>query len=225
MTRSPHALPVLRLAAVAIVSVAVLPLSGCLYAQIPSGQPTESVPSIEPEGTDEPTDEPSGGTTLTFAEGLELSDSAYIEWGDGFLADDAWKTVAPDDGNGGWTYGTADDTCTAEFWQGRITDVPVVEGDDSASSDAILGVLLQSSTADITAVATTSEFSYQVGGTGGVENRQVVGTDGDRTWMMSARAFTAVGVGLYVIVDCTGGAGAETTMDLVNDANAVVVTP
>jgi hypothetical protein len=202
-----------------------LPLSGCLFAQIPSGESTESRPSEDPGATDEPTEEPSGGTTLTFAEGLELSDSSYIEWGDGFLTDEAWKTTAPDDGNGGWTYGTVDDTCTAEFWQGRITDVPVVDGDDSASSDAILGVLLQSTTADITAVSTTGEFSYQVGGSGGVENRQVVGTDGDRTWMMAARAFTTVGVGVYVIVDCTGGAGAEATMELVNEANALVVTP
>lgn len=225
MTRSPQTLSSLRLAAAAIVAVAVLPLSGCLYAQIPSGQPTENAPSSEPEETDAPTDEPVDGTTLTFAEGLELESSAYIEWGDGFLADDAWKTVSPDDGNGGWTYGTVDGTCTAEFWQGRISDVEVVEGDDSASSDAILGVLLQSTTEEITAVATTSEFSYQIGGNGGVENRQLVGTDGDRTWTMAARAFTTTGVGLYVIVDCTGGAGAEATMDLVNDANAVVVTP
>lgn len=225
MTRSRHVSPLLRLAVVAIVTVAVLPLSGCLYAQIPIAGPAESTPSNEPEGTDEPTDEPVNGTTLTFAEGLELADSAYIEWGDGLLTDEAWKTVSPDDGNGGWTYGTVDDTCTAEFWQGRISDVPVVEGDDSASSDAILGVLLQTDTDDITEVATTGEFSYQIGGSGGVENRQVVGSDGDRTWMMAARAFTKTGVGLYVIVDCTGGAGAEATMDLVNEANAVVVTP
>ncbi|KJQ55453.1 hypothetical protein [Microbacterium sp. SA39] len=225
MTRTRQAPSLLRLTAAIVLAGVALPLSGCLYAQIPSGQSTGSVPSDEPEATDEPAEEPTDGTTLTFAEGLELSDSAYIEWGDGFLADDAWKTVSPDDGNGGWTYGTIDDTCTAQFWQGRISDVPVVEGDDSASSDAILGVLLQSSTAEITPVATTGEFSYQIGGSGGVESRQVVGTDGDRTWMMAARAFTTVGVGVYVIVDCTGGAGAEATMNLVNEANAVVVTP
>lgn len=225
MTRSRHVSPLVRLATAAAATLAVLSLSGCLYAQIPIGQQTESAPSSEPEGSDEPTDDTATGATLTFAEGLELADSAYIEWGDGFLTDEAWKTVSADDGNGGWTYGTVDDTCTAEFWQGRISDVPVVEGDDSASSDAILGVLLQTGTGDITEVATTGEFSYQIGGSGGVENRQVVGSDGDRTWMMAARAFTKTGVGLYVIVDCTGGAGAETTMDLVNEANAVVVTP
>ena len=226
MTRTSQTSPLFRLAAVAIVAVAVLPLSGCLFAQIPnSAKPTESTPPSEPAPTDEPAEEPSGGTTMTFAEGLDLSSSAYIEWGDGFLTDDAWTTVKPDDGNGRWTYGTVDGTCTVEFWQGRISDVPVVTGDDSASSDAILGVLLQTPTEEITPVATTGEFSYQLGGGGGVENRQVVGTDGDRTWTMAARAFTTVGVGLYVIVDCTGGLGAEATMDLVNEANAIVVTP
>ena len=225
MTRTSQISPLLRLAAAAVVVTAVLPLSGCLFAQIPTGGPSESAPSSGPEATDEPAEEPAGGSTLTFDEGQELSSSPYIEWGDGFLADDDWKSVTPDDGNGGWTYGTLDDTCTAQFWQGRTSDVAVVDGDDSASSDAILGVLLQTPTADITPVATTGEFSYLVGGAGGVETRQVVGTEGGRTWTMAARAFTATGVGLYVIVDCTGGIGAEATMDLVNEANAVVVTP
>ncbi|WP_435748143.1 hypothetical protein [Microbacterium sp. PMB16] len=224
MTRTPQVAPLLRLAAVAAVAVAVLPLSGCLYAQIPAGQSTGGPSSADPEPTDAPPEDPGTGSTLTFAEGLELDSTAYIEWGDGFLTDEAWKSVSPDDGNGGWTYGTLDDTCTAQFWQGRIADVPVVADDDSASSDAILGVLLQSPTEDVTSLATTGEFSYLVGGAGGVETRQVVGEEGERSWLMAARAFTQIGVGLYVIVDCTG-ADAEATLDLVNEANAVAVTP
>ncbi|WP_223622822.1 hypothetical protein [Microbacterium sp. EST19A] len=225
MMRTSQVSPPFRLAAAVALALTVLPLSGCLFAQIPTAQPSESVSSGEPEPSEERSDEPTGGTTLTFAEGLDLTSSSSIEWGDGFLTDDGWKTVTPDDGNGGWTYGTIDDTCTARFWQGRIADVPVVAGDDSASSDAILGVLLNTTTADITAVADTGEFSYQVGGHGGgVENRQVIGEDGDRTWLMAARAFTQTGVGLYVIVDCTGADAAD-TMALVNEANAVVVTP
>lgn len=224
MTRTPQVSSLVRLAAAAVVVLAVAPLSGCLYAQIPVGGAPTDAPSDAPDPTEAPTDEPTEGSTLTFAEGLELDSSAYIEWGDGFLTDEAWKTVTPDDGNGGWTYGTLDDTCTAQFWQGRTSDVPVVEGDDSASSDAILGVLLEAPTDDITAVATTGEFSYQLGGVGGVENRQLTGEDGDRTWMIAARAFTQTGVGVYVIVDCTAGGDAAATMDLVNEANAVVVT-
>ncbi|MGW9157368.1 MULTISPECIES: hypothetical protein [unclassified Microbacterium] len=205
--------------AAAIVTLAILPLSGCLYSQIPVASPSEA-PSPGTETGE--TEAPVGGTTLSFDEGLELSNDAYIEWGDGFLADERWETISPDDGNGGWTYGTADGTCTVRFWQGHMTDVPVVESDDSASSDAILGVLLETPTADITPVATTGEFSYMTGGTGGVEMRQVSAVEGSRSWLMAARAFTQTGVGLYTIVDCTAN-DAEKIMDAVNEANAIVV--
>lgn len=220
MTRTSSSIP-LRLASTAIAAVAVLSLSGCLYAQIPVGSPTD-VPSSSPE-TDAPSDE-SSGSTLTFAEGLDLASDTYIEWGDGLVVDEGWKIVSPDDGNGGWTYGTVDGTCTARFWQGYTTDVPVVAGDDSASSDAILGVLLQTPTSEVTPLATTGEFSYMAGGNGGVETRQVVGVDGSRTWLMAARAFTQTGVGLSVVVDCTA-ADAEATLAAINEENAVVVTP
>lgn len=220
MTRTSSSIP-LRLASTAIAAVAVLSLSGCLYAQIPAGSPT-GAPSSSPE-TDAPSDERSG-STLTFTEGLDLASDTYIEWGDGLVVDEGWKIVSPDDGNGGWTYGTVDGTCTARFWQGYTTDVPVVAGDDSASSDAILGVLLQTPTSEVTPLATTGEFSYMAGGSGGVDTRQVVGVDGSRTWLMAARAFTQTGVGLSVVVDCTA-ADAEATLAAINEENAVVVTP
>lgn len=217
-SRIPRFLAVTTLAAVALVS-----LSGCLYSQIPEAGPS-SAPSSESGSPSEAPSEGAQGSTLTFEEGLDLASDTYIEWGDGFLADERWETVSPDDGNGGWTYGTADGTCTVRFWQGHLTDVPIVEGDDSASSDAILGVLLETPTADITPVATTGEFSYMAGGSGGVEMRQVSAVEGSRSWLMAARAFTQTGVGLYTIVDCTAN-DAEKIMGDVNEANAVVVTP
>ncbi|MEU4014466.1 hypothetical protein AB0E56_04295 [Microbacterium sp. NPDC028030] len=217
-SRIPRFLAVTTLAAVTVVS-----LSGCLYSQIPEAGPS-SAPSSESGSPSEAPSEGAQGSTLTFEEGLDLASDTYIEWGDGFLADERWETVSPDDGNGGWTYGTADGTCTVRFWQGHLTDVPIVEGDDSASSDAILGVLLETPTADITPVATTGEFSYMAGGSGGVEMRQVSAVEGSRSWLMAARAFTQTGVGLYTIVDCTAN-DAEKIMGDVNEANAVVVTP
>lgn len=210
-----------RLGTTAIAALTILSLSGCLYAQIPPESAT-SAPGGTTE-TDAPVDEASG-STLTFDEGLDLTSTARIEWGDGFIADDGWEIVSPDDGNGGWTYGTVDGTCTVRFWQGNISDLPIVPGDDSASSDAVLGVLLQVTTAEITPLATTGEFSYMAGGTGGVEMRQVVGQEGSRSWLMAARTFTQTGASLYTIVDCTAG-DAEATMDAVNEANAIVVTP
>lgn len=214
----------LRLVTIAAVASTALSLSGCLYAQIPDQAPTiDAVTTDEP---DAPTDEPTGDLPLTlgFADGRDLPTTAYIEWGDALMTDDGWVTESPDDGNGGWSYATVDGSCTAQFWQGLTSDVAVVAGDDSASSDAVLAVLLQSTAAAITPLATTGEFSYQVGGSGGVEHRQVVGAEGERTWVMAARAFTAVGVGLYVIVDCSAG-DATAVMAEVADKNAIVVTP
>lgn len=206
-----------RLAAAAIVTVIALPLVGCFSTQIPAASPsTASSPTASP-----PVSETSR-STLTFDEGAELSPTAFIQWGDGFMTDEDWQTVSPDDGNGGWTYGTLDGACTAEFWQGTITDPPMVDGDDSASSDQILALIVQSSAEEITPLATTGEFSTPVGGAGGVENRQVTGAEGDRSWMIAVRAFSQMDAVLYVIVDCTG-ADATATMDVVNEKNSIVV--
>ncbi|MDN3445478.1 hypothetical protein [Microbacterium sp. APC 3901] len=227
MTRTSQVSPLVRLAAVSAVALAVLPLSGCLYAQIPVNAPDGDGPDPCPTAipSEEPSEEPSGDlpSTMTFADGADIPAAAYIQWGDGLIADDGWKIVKPDDGNGGWTYGTLDDTCTAQFWQGLIPDVPTVTGDDSVSSDAMLAVILgEADAAAITPLSTTGAFSYQVGGNTDVENRQVVGEEADRQWAIAARAFTATGVGLYVIVDCTGG-DMQTTMAEVIDKNAVVI--
>lgn len=212
-----------RLAAAIIVGLAVLPLSGCLYAQIPE-HPTivddDPVPTDDP--VDEPTEEPVAG--MSFADGATLSPSSYVEWGDGFFADDSWKIVKPDDGNGGWTYGTVDGTCTAQFWQGHIDNI-MTAGDDSVSSDAMMATFLEggATTADITPLASTSGFSYQTAGNTAVENRMVSGSGDGVEWTLAARAFTAVGVGLYVVVDCTGG-DIDAVWDEVVSKNAIVIT-
>jgi len=212
-----------RLAAAIIVGLAVLPLSGCLYAQIPE-HPTivddDPIPTDDP--VDEPTEEPAAG--MSFVDGATLSPSSYVEWGDGFFADDSWKIVKPDDGNGGWTYGTVDGTCTAQFWQGHIDNI-MTAGDDSVSSDAMMATFLEggATTADITPLASTSGFSYQTAGNTAVENRMVSGSGDGVEWTLAARAFTAVGVGLYVVVDCTGG-DIDAVWDEVVSKNAIVIT-
>lgn len=227
MTRIPQTSPLLRLAAAAIAVGALLPLSGCLAAQIPTDTPDGDAPAPTSAPTSTPSDQPESdmpATTMTFADGTTIPASARIEWGDGFMFDEGWKSVKPDDGNGGWTYGTVDDTCTARFWQGMITDVPTVAGDDSASSDAMLAVILDdTSAAEITPLATTEMLSYITGSNPALESRRLVGEDGARTWSISARAFTATGAGVYVVVDCTGGDVDAVMADIV-DKNAVVIS-
>jgi hypothetical protein len=217
-----------RLAAAIIVGLAVLPLSGCLYAQIPEHPPTDQDPITTDEPIDEPTDEPADGfpSSMSFDDGADVPSTAYIEWADGFFADDGWKITKPDDGNGGWAYGTIDDVCIAQFWQGDISSLPLVDGDDSASSDAVLAYVLGDSTtaADITPLAGTVQLGYGAGGAPSLDARQVVGADDGRDWYITARAFTATGYGVYLITDCTGGDIAATFSEIV-EKNPVVITP
>lgn len=215
-----------RLAAVtAVAAFALLPLSGCVYAQIPAAAPG----AAEPSATSSPSEAPDAGsgelpTTLTFADGTDLPSTAYIEWGDGLLSDDAWKVASPDDGQGNWSYAKVDDSCTVHFWQGRLGADIVVPGDDAATSDALMATFLGGSPADITPNATTGSFSYQTSGNDDVETRQVVGEGEGRTWIMSARGFSALSVGLYAIADCAAGDPADVLAE-VNDLNAIIVTP
>lgn len=215
-------MPLPRLAAALVVTAALLPLSGCIYAQIPADAPAaEDTTTPAPEETSTADGIP---TTLSFDDGLSLPSTAYIQWGDGLLVDEGWEMASPDDGQGNWSYATVDGSCTAHFWQGTIGADMQVAGDDSATSDSVIAAVLGGSPEDITPNATTGAFSYQVGGNDAVENRQVVGQDTGRTWIMAARAFSEVGVGLYVIVDCTTGDPAAVLAEIA-DTNSVVVTP
>lgn len=226
MTRSLDTSPLFRLTLAAVTLAVVIPLSGCIAAGIPdAGSSTPSSTPL-PEPSEDLVDEDEEQTsdvpaTLSFDDGDLLTDSVYIEWGDGFVMDDGWKLTSPDDGNGGWTYGTIDDTCTAQFWQGFTADVEVTPGDDSASSDAMLGVLLQTDAATVTPNAVDGAFSYQIGGNADIANRQITGQDGDRTWIMAARSFATPGLGFYLIVDCTGG-DADAVLAEVIEKNAIV---
>ncbi|MFK4761960.1 hypothetical protein ACI3KS_13565 [Microbacterium sp. ZW T5_45] len=227
MTRSPRTI---RLAAVAVLATAMLPLSGCLYSQIPE-QGTLAEPSAAPEETpseDTPSDDtPTDGlpTTMTFADGTTLSSTSYIQWGDGLIAADGWQSVTPDNGNGSWTDGTVDGTCTAQFWQGYTSGLETVPGDDSVSSDALLGYVLGETAATVTPLASTTQLSYQFGDNPAVDARQVYGEEPDgRTWTIVARAFASAGSGVYVIIDCTGG-DVDATFDDVNAHNSIMIMP
>lgn len=223
MTRNRSAKQAVRLVTPALLALGALSLSGCLYSSIPAEPPVVADPIPSPDPTeDAPSPEGDLPATLSFEDGAALPATAYIEWGDGLMVDDGWEVTAPDDGNGGWSYGTIDGTCTAQFWQGLTSDVQTTPGDDQASSDAVLGVLLQTDAASVAPHAVDESFVYQLGGDRDVAFRQVSGQQDGRSWIMSARAFTATGVGLYVIVDCTGG-DANAVLDEVIEKNAIVV--
>lgn len=211
-----------RLAAAAIIAIATLPLSGCLYASIPTEAPVIEDPPSSPEPTTEGDPTTTDGdvpATLSFEDGALLPETAYIEWADGLMFDDGWEMTTPDTGTGNWGYTTADGTCTVAFWQGTL-DGLTPTGDDSVDSDAVIAFFLDAEVADVTASATDAELSYQIGGAGGVDARSVVGQQDARTWSITARAFGQLGVGLYTLVDCTGG-DFEATVAEVIEKNAI----
>lgn len=216
------------LAAAALVAVSTITLSGCFGF----GAPDSAAPSPESSRSPEPTsttgDQPVDGTTgptLTFAQGSDLTTGDFVQWSDGFMTDEGWQIDTPDDGNGSWTYRTVDGACTVQFWQGTTAGTPVAEsGDDSLASDELLALVLGSDAATVSPAAGTDAFSYQLSGTGAVENRFVTGDDGEHAWMLSARAFTALDAGLWQLIDCTGGDPGAVRSD-VQDKSAVILMP
>lgn len=225
MTRRQKVSALHTLFGIAAVAALTLPLSACVSSQVPDDASTASKePSAEP--TAEQTDAADTGgmpETLSFADGQDLPDAAYIQWGDGLVADDGWKVASGDDGQGNWSYATVDDTCTAYFSQSLLGNIDVSSRDDSLTSDALLATLLNADVSQITPAARTGAFNYQVGGAPEVENRLVVGAEGDRSWIMAARAFSKPGVGLSVVVDCTG-VDAQAAFDEVVEKSPIVVT-
>ena len=211
-----------RLTAIAIVAAAALPLSGCLYASIPAESQVTREPVDTPTPTAEVDDEVvDTGAGLSFADGAALSSDTYVEWSDGFFMDDEWELTSPDDGAGHWGYTATEGACTVSFWQG-LTDGLALVGDDSTDSDALLGYVLDAPTADVTAAAADAELSYLTPGAGGLDARVIRGEEDDgRVWTITARSFTAVGIGVYVIVDCTGG-DFDAAADDVVEKNAVI---
>jgi hypothetical protein len=248
MLRHSRASLASRVALAALLALAALPLSGCLASLIPAEAPARTTESPRATPTIEPDAEPStrpdtgedadadtdtdaavppsgGGGTITFTQGNDLDSATYVSWTDGLMMDDGWTIEAADDGQGNWSYRTADGTCVARFWQGLTeSQVSPVVGDDRATTDILLALTLGTDTANITAHAGDASFSYLLGGEGSVDNRSIRGGEGDRQWILSARAFAAVGIGVTVLVDCTGG-DPDAVLAEVNEKNAIAVVP
>lgn len=218
-----------RLVVALALTGVVLPLSGCLSAQIPDALPvptedTVPTPSEEPiDGEDDALsfDPPAA---LGFADGPSIDPNALIQWSDGLFANESWQTLLSDDGNGNWSYATVDGTCTAQFWQGYIPDIDTSSGDDLTSTDELLAVVLQADVSQVSAAATTGAFAYQIGGELTAENRTVFGQEGERNWQLMGRAFVATNQGLTLIVDCTGADASTVAADVISQSPVLLTS-
>lgn len=209
-----------RLAAAIVLALAALPLSGCLYAQIPEHPTIIDDPISTDEPIEDPTDGPSTGlpATMSFTDGASLPATAYIQWGDGLFADDGWQLSSPDDGNGNWAYTSTDGLCTAAFWQGRLEGLETVTDDDRTTTEDVLeyflGTGLQFQTASL---------SYQTGGTRVLDALIASWTESGHERAVISRGFGVPGVGIYLSLDCTGGDIIMVMSELI-DANSVIIT-
>ena len=200
-----------------------MPLSACSLttASEPSSSPTASAPEETPDA--EPAEETpdAASSRFTFEDGTTLTGSSQIQWGDGLYADDGWELTSPDDGNGNWGYTTVDGSCAVAFWQGTLDEL-TLSGDDSTDSDALIAFFLETTVEQVGEVAGDTELGYQTTGAGGLDARWVIGQQDDRTWSLIARSFSAAGVGVYLLVDCSG-VDADPVISEVVGKTAVVI--
>lgn len=215
-----------RLLAAAAIGASALGLAGCLSAMIPDA-PSTPTSSAAPEPTKstggaEGADGSWSGGDLGFADGTRLASGTYIEWADGMAASDDYAVASPDDGNGNWSYTHVATQCVASFWQGRVSDFDLTAGDENLS-DQVLAHDFGQEVSALTPYA--SDVQLALLGGSGVDMRAVSGSDETTSYVVVARGFAALGVALYLSLDCPTGQDAETVFSDVRDDVSVSVSP
>jgi hypothetical protein len=214
---SRHARRIRRASLAAAVAALAGTLSGCLLPPLPGAepQPSASKPAArpEPEPSITITDKGKIGA-MSFADGDALAASAIPQWSDGLLADDGWTLTTPDTGAGRWGYTTADGTCTASFWQGRILDMAAE--DDLTASDFILATLLKVDVAALEGRIDDGTIGYMFPDNPVAEYRYLQGSEPGRSWVIVARGFAQTKSALYFDVDCASDRAAEVSREVVS---------
>ncbi|RFA22502.1 DUF4190 domain-containing protein [Subtercola boreus] len=145
---------------------------------------------------------------LDWDAGQSLSPSDRPEFIDVFATDPAWVVSSADDGNGNWSYDSADKLCTLTFQQGVLpTSVVVTPGDDRATTSSYLQDIDSATGADIEEYALDDFLSYGSAGAASVDVLTLSGTDtSNNNWITAARAFSQTGTGLYLDLTCNQSA-------------------
>ncbi len=141
---------------------------------------------------------------LGFDDGADLAAGSEPQWSDPFASDSSFTAVAISDDGDSWGYADADTSCTLGFWQGGLTDSNIdLSASDIDASDALLAATTGSAVADISDY-TESDIADFVSGTSLISARSVLGADSDAgtTYVVSARAFTALDQGLVASLTC-----------------------
>jgi hypothetical protein len=120
----------------------ILVLTGCAGSPgvvDADSSPSEATSSPSPTKTSSPTPTPEAASDLSFDTGG--AGVAGLGWGDPFMGDPAFTVLAPDDGNGSWSYTDNANGCTIFFYQGAVTDLDMSQSDRDIS-DAFLTIML-----------------------------------------------------------------------------------
>src|SRR6218665_438673 len=206
-----------------VALVAATTLSGCFAVpdlsnarRIDVSEAPQPTPSDD-TGVDDGT---VAATTMSFDDGAAIAPGSIAQWSDGLLTDDGWTLTSPDVGEGGWTYTSADGTCSAAFWQGQVYDMTAT--DDRSASDFMLGALISADAATVEQAGQDGTLAYFSGANRVADSRYISQVEADRSWAIAVRGFAVLKSTVYLIVDCSTDQ-AETVIDEVITKNPIIV--
>lgn len=190
---------------------AILVLAGCSSPDSESRGGTPSPATSSPEVTTAPTPTPTEEQLeLTFGAAEDLVGEEWqIAWADPFITDEGFAVLAPDDGNGSWSYTDIGSGCEIHFYQGQVLDLDWSQ-DDRAVSDEMLAILAMVTPTPEDAAnvsANAGDLSLDLESDQGYVDLRAIGgafPDG-RSVVQAARMFGAQDGGITVSLVCPPG--------------------
>jgi hypothetical protein len=193
--------------AAAFLAAAVLPLSGCIYSQIPTEVTVLPEPTPTPEGPEWPTEVLSD--TMYFEDWDKIPVTAVPHWEGDITTLPQWVLSEGDPTTGNWAYTRSEGSCSARVVQSYLYEDVAYPGEDSKTSDSYIAVESGIPLGDVMAEATTRELDYMAPGAGKLDARQYVVPDSGGGRVLIARAFTITARAVLMDVTCADGDAAS----------------
>ena len=171
------------LAAASAGVVAVL-LSGCVGGTDTPATPT-STPTL---------------SVLTFEDGAALDPAQVVAWTDPLVTADGYTRAVAEGTTGSWSYTSAVTGCILGYQQVPLTSEESAD-DDAAASDALLAASFSATVDEIAPYVEDGPGRFLTQ-SGIVETRAALGADRGTTYLISARALSAVGIGFLGSLSC-----------------------
>ncbi len=175
-----------------MVAAFLVLVTGCTAGPVASG--AGSSPS--------PTSDATPTVQITLDDGDLLDPSQEAAWADPLAGQVGYTVLTTDEGDGSWSYTAEDTGCTIGYWHGPLAETDAASG-DSAASDALLAAQFGATPEELGAYADQNAGPFRTPSEL-VETRAVAGADADAgtTYLIAARAFTALGTGFVATLEC-----------------------